>query len=361
MKNFLLTMFIVVFTLSYSGNVKACTTFSINDNKRNIVLGGNIDFPIGYGHVNINKRNLKKTALILPPEKQITWVSKFGSITFNQAGKELPYGGMNEAGLVIQEMLLPSNSKYPDPDERFGLTALQWIQYQLDSSETVQDVIKSDSIVRVAYASLRKSTLHFLACDRYGNTAVIEYIDGKMRYYMGAELLHPVLANHTYEESLSHLKKYADFGGSEALPKQSMLSLDRFAIAASMVQSYQKKDKIVAYAFSVLDNVSQGEPSKWPTQWSIVYDVKSMKIYYKTAKNSLIRKVALRDFDFGCKSPSLFVDIDKDVDGRSGFVEYSTQANRELIARVNFVPKEGQERIATYPETIKCMKASESS
>ena len=31
-----------------------------------------------------------------------SWVSKYGSVTFNQYGRELPTGGMNEAGLVVE-------------------------------------------------------------------------------------------------------------------------------------------------------------------------------------------------------------------------------------------------------------------
>jgi choloylglycine hydrolase len=32
--------------------------------------------------------------------KTISWISKYGSITFNQYGREFPTGGMNEKGLV---------------------------------------------------------------------------------------------------------------------------------------------------------------------------------------------------------------------------------------------------------------------
>lgn len=358
MKKVAVTLFLFLLILTYQAqNVNACTTFTINDQKGNIVFGRNFDFENGCGHVSVNKKNLKKTALISATEKPLVWVSQYGSVTFNQAGKELPYGGMNEEGLVVEEMLLPSpKSDYPSPDERFGLTSLQWIQYQLDTAETVEDVIQSDANVRVAYASQRKkSTIHFLVSDRYGKTAVIEYIEGKMKTYQGNQLIYPVLANNTYDDSLANANRYSVFGGKEEIPSHGEEPLERFAIAAAMVHNYSLNDNRIDYAFSVLDSVAQSEQTGWPTQWSIVYDINALQIYYKTANNSKIRKVALSEFDFNGNSPSLFVDIDNDVDGRSDFEEYSTQANRDLIEKASLIPREGQEKVATYPESIESL------
>ncbi len=98
----------------------------------------------------INKRNVTKTAAAFPPEKPITWTSKYGNITFNQMGREFPYGGINEAGLVIEQMWL-DKTRYPVSDNRYGLSELQWIQYQLDNSATINDVIASDTLVRVSF------------------------------------------------------------------------------------------------------------------------------------------------------------------------------------------------------------------
>ena len=137
--------------------VIACTTFSFSDKKGNIVFGRNFDFPVGVGHIEINKRNLRKTAFIRAPEKPLEWISKYGSITFNQIGKEFPYGGMNEAGLVIEQMWLQETA-YPQLDERYSLSELQWIQYQLDNSKSVKDVINSDNLVRISFTSV--SPLH---------------------------------------------------------------------------------------------------------------------------------------------------------------------------------------------------------
>ena len=90
----------------------------------------------------INKRGVTKTVRRGTPA--LTWTSKYGSITFNQYGREFAHGGMNEAGLVIELMWL-QETQYPGPDDRFGLDCLQWVQYHLDTSATVAEVLASDA------------------------------------------------------------------------------------------------------------------------------------------------------------------------------------------------------------------------
>ena len=70
--------------------------------------------------------------------KPFTWTSRFGSLTFNQYGREFPSGGINEKGLVVELMWL-DDTRYPAPDGRGELPTLQWIQYQLDTAANVDD------------------------------------------------------------------------------------------------------------------------------------------------------------------------------------------------------------------------------
>jgi len=337
---------------------KACTTFTIKDKNDNIFFGRNFDYLVGDAHVTINKRNQKKTALIKAPEKPLTWVSKFGSITFNLIGKEFPCGGMNEAGLVVEMMRL-ANTKYPEMDDRFGVTVLQWIQYQLDNSKTVEDVLKSDAMVRIS----RQSTTvnHFLIADSNGNSTIVEFLDGKMKFYSGNEVKHAVLANSTYADSLGYIRKFADFGGKESLAAKDESSLGRFAQAASMVQKYRGDTDIKDYSFRILDSVWQTERQEWLSQWSIVYDIKKQNIFYKTAKNREMRSIAFKDFDFGCSTKSLIIDIDKNITGKGDFSDYSEALHRELIEKVfNGVPvlkgisKERRDAFARNPQSITC-------
>ena len=332
-----------------------CTTFMFKDKNGHVYYGRNFDFPAGPGHVEINLRDQLKTSLIWngSNEKPFSWKSKFGSITFNQNGREFPYGGMNEAGLVIEQMWL-FDTKYPAPDSRAGLTELQWIQYQLDVSSSVEDVIKSDNSVRIS--SYSKAPIHFLVSDAAGNAAVIEYINGKMNYYTGETLKYRALSNETYNYSLDY-KMNKDNGGNKTYPSERINSFDRFCTAAEMAGAYNPaNNKPVEYAFDILGKVAQGSH----TQWSIVYDVADRKIFYKTNANQTIRQLSFSGFDFAGNAQKLYIDIDKTDNRTDEFKVFNYDLNRKLIEDVwNAIPflKQNPESdrlaIAGYPLTVK--------
>src|SRR5258708_28633340 len=116
-------------------NAFPCTTF-VMQGDGHIYFGRNLDWDWESGLVIVNQRNIKKTAVVMPGNAPAQWTSKYGSVTFNQFGQEMPYGGMNEAGLVVENMWL-DETKYPAPDSRPSINLLQWIQYQLDNCRTV--------------------------------------------------------------------------------------------------------------------------------------------------------------------------------------------------------------------------------
>ena len=343
-------LIIVVFLIPTVSN--ACTAFYINNNGE-IICGKNYDWMTGNGMLVINKRDVSKTSL--SNSKTIEWVSKYGSVTFNQFGREFPSGGINEEGLTI-EVLWLSETKYPEPDLRPALEVLQWIQYQLDNSQNVSDVIESNSIIR-AYSEA--ATVHYFVADAFGNAVSIEFLNGKMVYHTGNTMPITVLTNNTYEESLSYYKDVEI--PDEVLSLKSLNSLDRFATACSMVQAFERspQESVIDYGFSILQEVKNTEY----TQWSIIYDIKNRVIYFKTLSNEKIRNVALSSIDFDCDTPVQVVGLDENLEGNinSYFILYTRKYNRDLIRTsynaVEFlknIPDEYIDEIAEYPESMKC-------
>lgn len=332
----------------------ACTTFVLNDSKGNMVFGRNFDFPVVDGHIHINYRNIEKRSFIRPPEAPLTWVSKYGSISFNQAGKEFPYGGMNEKGLVIEQMWL-QEANYPQADGRYGLSELQWIQYQLDNSATVKEVIDSDSLIRISY--MAKSYLHFLVSDAEGNTATIEYIDGKMVVHKDKELPYKVLANCAYQHSLNY-KSSIDRKENVQYNYWTENSSGRFVKVSELISKYSEADNIINYSFNILDSVNQ--PNN--TQWSIVYDITNSRIHYKTSANKTKQTIDFKEVDFSCNSENLFVTITEDISGINSFHKLTFEDNYGLMELVvnnveflkNSVPKEFLIASARYIESINC-------
>jgi choloylglycine hydrolase len=349
MKHLTLTIIITLALTSALG----CTTFTINDGKGKIVFGRNFDFPVGMGHIEVNKRGIYKTAFVRPPEEPLSWVSIYGSITFNQIGREFPYGGMNEAGLVIEQMWLQEAS-YPLADHRFGLTELQWIQYQLDNAATVQEVLDSDSLVRISYTST--APLHFLVSDATGDVASIEYIGGKILVHRDKNLPYQVLANCSYEHSLAY-KSSIDAGKDTTYNEWTVNSSGRFTKAANMIENMQGQDP-VEYAFVILDSVAQENN----TQWSIVYDISNLVIRYKSALNNNVQDIQLADFDFSCNDSRPYASIEWYIEKAGGFRELSKEANlgliRSVVANVDFlkdnVPDEANVAMTAYVFSLEC-------
>jgi choloylglycine hydrolase len=349
MKHLTLTFIISMTFASAIG----CTTFTINDGNGKIVFGRNFDFPVGMGHIEVNKRGVYKTAFVQPPERPLSWVSAYGSITFNQIGREFPYGGMNEAGLVIEQMWLQEAS-YPPADERFGLTELQWIQYQLDNAASVQDVIDSDSLVRISYTST--APLHFLLSDASGDVASIEYIEGKMLVHRDQSMPYQVLANCTYESSLAY-KSSIDAGKDTTYNGWTINSSGRFSKAADMIKNMQGQDPF-EYAFVILDSVAQEDN----TQWSIVYDIPNRVIRYKSALNPLIQEIQMAGVDFSCDDRRPYASIAWDINGADPFRELSKEENlslmRSVVEGVEFlkdnVPDEANMAMTEYAFSLGC-------
>lgn len=314
----------------------SCTTFVIHT-KNSLVFGRNLDWVSDNGVIVVNKKNVSKTSLVFPPEKATTWTSKYGSVTFNQFGKEFPFGGMNEKGLVVEIMLV--NGEYPSKDDRTAVNELQWVQYQLDNAATIDEVIASDKFIRISKIN---QTIHFLICDKSGNTAVIEFDKKGMNVYRGEDLPFPVLENDPYSKSLEkHEDKFKC----------------RFRTAATMVKKFNENPigSAVDYSFSILDEVAIDG------SWSIVYDIWNGEIHFKTASNRAIRRLKINEFDFSCTAVSQLYDLrSKNKEFINAyFVDYTSDLNqRKFNAAVKSnqisLPREVLNMFLRYEETCKC-------
>jgi choloylglycine hydrolase len=358
-------LFAVTIAFYATQQVFPCSTFVLRG-KDKLVFGGNLDFFTSRGLVIVNKAGVVKTAFLAPPEKPVSWVSRYGSITFNQMGREFPFGGMNEQGLVVQMMWL-EDTDYPQSDERPGIQELQWIQYQLDNAGTVDQVIASDGEIRISRPQAA-SKLHYLVCDRRGNAATIEFIEGRPVYRTGKTLPVAALTNSIYDECLKFHNAFDSLDAGEQIMRTSYDSKDRFARIARAISDFESQNvgPAVEYAFDVLQSVSAVKRGSHCTVWSIVYDLRNMRLFFKTFENRSIRVIEFDDFDYACSSPALVLDMGKDLSGdvSDEFVEYTLEINEDLVTsviaaynRAGFlteIPDMAVQFLVTYPERLSC-------
>lgn len=332
-----------------------CTTFYICTPEE-AVFGKSFDWTVVDGLVVVNKRGIAKEALV-DDENPARWVSTYGSVTFNQYGRELPMGGMNEAGLIVENMWLEATA-YPAADERAALDCLQWVQYMLDTCATVDEVVAAQEDVRVAAEN--PARLHYLVADASGACAAVEFLEGATVIRTDIELPAPALANGPYDDDAAFWLKHE--GASPKAPAlEGAGSEKRFARAAAAVDVYDFvfMDSATAadYAAGILDDVASPDFS----QWRIVYDVKNGLIYWRTRENMETRWLKAEAFDYSPATPVKIFDMNAAGGGdvTAKFVDYTYEANRALIdasfAGTEFLkeaPEETREALARYPEAL---------
>jgi choloylglycine hydrolase len=326
----------------------ACTTFFIHHNGK-MVFGRNYDWMADAGMVCTNQRGLAKTSVKNNDGKTVNWTSQYGSISFNQYGKEFPTGGMNEKGLVVELMWL-DGTQYPKPDDRPAIGVLQWIQYQLDNCASIEEVIATDKKIRIISNG---TPLHYLVADARGYAATIEFLEGEMVVHKGADLVLPVLTNDTYDRSVKSNQRGVTKGNN---------SLERFSAACKMIREYKTsawQKNLVDQSFDILSKVSQGDYTKW----SIVYDITGKKVYFKTAEFRQLRSVDFSSFDFSCNTVSKIIDMNRSEkdDISSFFIDYSEKINQSIFERSleqsspQIALTTDQKKLTmSYPGTIHC-------
>jgi penicillin V acylase-like amidase (Ntn superfamily) len=330
------------------GLLLLCTTFCLSDGSHHLV-GKSYDWDMEQGMVVANPRGLHKRALLLGGGTPAEWDARYASVTFNQYGREIPNGGMNEAGLVVEVMWLDA-TEAPPADRRPAVGELQWIQMQLDTRASVAEMVRAADKVRVAPIG---GKVHYMACDATGACAVFENLGGKMVVTSGRELASKVLTNDTYAASRASLAEHR--GGKRQIPKGAG-SLERFVRAASMVAGSTGKPERKR-AQLILDNVRQGSYTKW----NIIYDPVKRRIWFRTHSRPALKEIDLAALATGCRSSARVLDMATaakgDVTGK--FVPYTFAGNKKLVETslapiARSLPRGAAWLVAGYPATVRC-------
>jgi len=288
----------------------ACTRVVYLGPEGNIITARSMDWKVDVGtNLWIFPRGMTRDGAGGP--NSIRWTSKYGSVI--ASGYDISTtDGVNEAGLMANLLWLVE-SDYPKPDGGKPPLAISlWAQYALDNYATVAEAVSA--LEKEPYTIVtdkvpgedRLATLHLSLSDKTGDSAIIEYIDGRQVIHHGRE--YQVMTNSpTFEKQLALESYWREIGGTVMLPGTNR-SADRFARAMFYINAIPKDenpDMALASVFSVIRNVSvpygistPGQPNISSTRWRTVMDHKRQLYFFESAVSPNVFWVDLKQIDF---------------------------------------------------------------
>ncbi|MCY4045695.1 MAG: linear amide C-N hydrolase [Cellvibrionales bacterium] len=239
----------------------------------------------------------------------IKWTSKYGSVT-TSVYDVATIDGINEKGLVAGLLYL-AEAKYPEASSKPTLSAGAWAQYVLDKFASVKEAVtalKKDPFTLIAPAlpDGKPTTIHLSISDPQGDSAIFEYINGKLVIHHGKQ--YKVMTNSpTYDEQTSLANYWMDIGGDKMLPGTSRAA-DRFVRATyylSVVPAFDDERKATAAAISIIRNLSvpmgvndPHAPNIATTLWRTISDHSKKRYYFDSALSPNVFWVDLKNLDF---------------------------------------------------------------
>lgn len=235
----------------------ACSNIFINQpsmhiDARTMDFGMNVGMEDCFGFIGQkNTTDVIIDATNIPASKLATWTNRYGywSRQGFRSGKAIE--GMNTAGFAFGALYLDTVTKYPAydvDDKRPALAVFDMGNFLLGTAASVDEAVgllSSNQIVQSAVeiksgVFLRNVPLHFTLRDASGDSAVVEFVGGKMQVYHPAS---NVLTNGPgYPEQLALVKKFdgidarKDNGALNGMPG-GQSSTDRFARASALLRN----------------------------------------------------------------------------------------------------------------------------
>lgn len=248
-----------------------------------------------------------------------TWVSDYGSVVALMYGR-IAVDGLNEAGLQASGLYLTEADYGKRDPERPALGLQHAIQCLLDRFATVAEAVAwlTESRVQIVPLEIggKPGTGHISLADVGGDSAIIEFLDGRLSVHHGPEFT--VMANSpAYDEQLELLRRYAGLGGSDPLPGGTD-SPERFARAAYYSAHLPATDdprRAAAQVFSVIRSASapfgtvdEARPNISTTRWRTVADLSSRRYFFESTLSPNVVWVDLDRLSFE-PGPELILDL----------------------------------------------------
>ena len=310
-------------------DAEACSRVFLHEGPSTTFVARSMDlfFP-DQGRLTVYPRGIRRGG---SGENMLRWISRYGSVAINSLGI-VSTDGINEKGLNANLLYL-DDTEYETRDRRPGVPYNLWVQYLLDNFSTVDEALKAMNEVQIVPLKIlgHQWPIHISLADRAGDTAIVEFVRGKMFVYRGAGSA--VMTNEPpLPEQLANLQNYRPFGGARPVPgnfdpvsrfvrlsvelketqrpqsmSQAKMTMTRMigSVTVPMNASFIKglptfKDWILQYFSS----------EEWPTLWVSQADLAHGVYSVQSTRNGNSLWLDLSEIDFSEGREAMDVDID---------------------------------------------------
>lgn len=255
-------------------------------------------------------------------EGSIAWTSKHGSVIsgfYNIATVD----GINDAGLAGNVLYL-AESDYGDykTSGKPLLSVGAYLQYVLDNYATVAEAVDALSkqpfaIVAPVLPDGHAATGHLAITDKTGDSAIFEYIGGKLNIHHGKA--YTVMTNSPpFDQQLAISTYWNTVGGLNFLPGTNRAS-DRFARMSWLLNAVPPglaDDAAVAEVMSLIRAISvplgmkdPANPNIAATRWRTVSDLDAQRYFFESVHTPTVFWVDLGKLDLKSGAPTLRLDL----------------------------------------------------
>jgi len=304
----------------------ACTRVLWNDNEFAVVVGRTMDWPESTEPIltvlprGMDRDGGRTGSVITIKDNPAKWTSKYASMVTTVYGIGT-VDGLNERGLAGHLLYLNATDFGPREPSKPGLQAGLWLQFVLDNAATVDEAIALLDTVQIVATEARghQATLHLAMEDASGDSAIIEYIDGKPVIHHGRE--YQIMTNDpTYEQQLALLEQQDFSEPSSELPLPgNVKATDRFQRAAyykAMLPEPSNEREAIAAILAIVRNVSVpfGAPYKgfgiYNTEYRTAINLADRRYYFELTTSPNVIWADLKKFKLTPGSPVMVLDPD---------------------------------------------------
>ncbi|PQO38623.1 linear amide C-N hydrolase [Blastopirellula marina] len=303
----------LIFSLLAVTPVLACSRILWNDNGFSVVSSRTMDWPESTEPTlvvfpqGISHNGGKLAGMDVVAENPAIWKSKYGSIVTTVYGIGT-VDGLNEEGFAVHALYLTATNYGPRDPKLPGVHAGLWAQYLLDNAKNVEEALQLAHEIQVVMVEAhgREASLHLAMEDASGDSAIIEYIDGKPVVHHGKQ--YQVMTNDpTYDEQLTLLSKLDFSKPSSDMPLPGNVNArDRFQRASyylNLLPSPKDERQAVANVLAIARNVSVpfGAPYKnfgvYNTEYRTAIDLTNRRYFFELTTSPNVIWVNLNKMD----------------------------------------------------------------